>query len=209
MNPPVIPPPQIRNPLPVILGITLTLGLLLVLLVVVGVTSFVRLGRDARALRNSVMKSVALPCHKKIELGVGSFTLNVARAGLDFVQLDPLARQALQAVRGAEVGIYQLDFTPSLTNRAAMLSCADDAMSRRGWDRLVGVMNRSELVAAYVPKEIRSPNDVKICLVVLNGRDMVVASARSNLEPLVELALNHPEWRPKGRMPFQLSAAFK
>jgi len=209
MNPPVIPPPQIRNPLPVILGITLTLGLLLVLLVVVGVTSFVRLGRDARALRNTVMKSVALPCHKKIELSVGSFTLNVARAGLDFVQLDPMARQALQAVRGAEVGIYQLDFTPSLTNRAAMLSCADDAMSRRGWDRLVGVMNRSELVAAYVPKEIRSPNDVKICLVVLNGRDMVVASARSNLEPLVELALNHPEWRPKGRMPFQLSAAFK
>ena len=69
-----------------------------------------------------------------------------------------------------------------------MLSAADAAMAGRGWDRLVGVLHGHELVAVYAPREIRSAQDVKFCLVVMDGRELIVAAARGNLEPLADLA---------------------
>lgn len=207
MNPSGIPRTQSRSPLLVILGIGLALGLLLIILLVVGVISTVRLGRDAGALRNSVMKSAALRFDRKIEVNVGSFTLNLARTVLHFVPLDPNVRPALQAVRGAEVGVYQIEPGQSPLDHASLLSAADEAMARRGWDRVVGVMNPHELVAVYVPRNVRTARDLKACLAVMDRGQLVVASVRSNLEPLLELANHHPEWRP-GRRPLQLSAAF-
>ncbi len=209
MNPSRIPPTQSRRPLLVILGIGLALGLLLIILLVVGVISPVRLGRDAGALRNSVMKSAARRFDKKIEVNVGSFTLNLARTVLHFVPLDPNVCPALQAVRGAEAGVYQVEPGQRPLDHASMLCAADEAMTRRGWDRVVGVMNPHELVAVYVPGNVHTPRDLKVCLAVMERGQLVVASVRSNLEPLLELVLNHPQWRQQGQMPLQLSAAFK
>src|SRR5207302_1440494 len=67
-------------------------------------------------------------------------------------------------------------------------SAADKTMADRGWDRVVGVMNPREMVAVYLAANARSPRNVKVCVVALNGKELVVASARSNLEALMEMA---------------------
>jgi inorganic triphosphatase YgiF len=56
-------------------------------------------------------------------------------------------------------------------------------------------MDRNELVAIYVRKDANSAQTLKACFVTMNHEEMVVASARSNLEPLFELAFNRAEWR--------------
>lgn len=145
---------------------------------------------DAEALRNSLMKSAAVEWEQQIEIGLGALTLNLARAGLSFVDLDCNARAALDAVRGADVGIYRLKHAPRSLDHAVLLSSADVAMAGRGWDRFVTVANRHEMVAVYVPKEVRSARNVKVCLVVLDSRQMVVASARSDLDPLLKIAFD-------------------
>ena len=167
----------------------------------VGLTGCFKVSSDVGALRDSVMKSAAAQWDEKIEIGVGPITLYLARAGLAFVDLDPEARTALHAVRGAEVGVYKMREGHEQLKRAVILSAADKAMARRGWDRIVGVMNQGEFVAIYVRHDVRSTRNVRVCLLTLSGEGMVVASARSNLEPLVEMAFKRAEWRQKGRAP--------
>src|SRR5437867_1182563 len=77
------------------IGIALALALLSVAL-----TGCFRVSSDVRVLRDSVMNSAAADWNEKIEIGVGALTLNLARAGLAFVDLDAEARTALQWVRG-------------------------------------------------------------------------------------------------------------
>ena len=133
------------------------------------------------------MNSTARNWEKTIELNVGGLTCGLARTVISCFELKPEARTALQAVRGAEVGVYHLPRRERLANGSAILAAADDKMTARGWDRLVGVIKEGQLAAVYVPKKARSANAVTLCLVTLNDRDLVVVSARGNLEPLLDL----------------------
>src|SRR6266536_1470060 len=90
----------------------------------VGLTGCFRVGNDVGALRDSVMKAAHAEREQRIEIGVGPLTLNLARAGLAFVDLEPEARTALQVVRSAEVGVYKLRSESQQLNLAAMLSAA-------------------------------------------------------------------------------------
>jgi len=173
---------------------------LAVALVSIGLTGCFKVSTDVGALRDSVMKAAHADREERIEIGVGPLTLNLARAGLAFVDLEPDARSGLHAVRSAEVGVYKLLSGHQQLNLAAMLSAADKAMAGRGWDRVVGVMDRRELVAIYVPAQVRSTRNVRVCLLTVDGQELVVASARSNLEPLMALA-----WKRAGRHQVDLS----
>ena len=173
---------------------------LVLALLTLGLTGCFKVSSDVRALRESVMKSGVMEWNQEIELGVGAITLNLARAGLAFVDLPPEARAALHAARGAEVGVYRLRDARKPLNRAALLSAADKAMAGRGWDRIVGVLDQCDLVAIYMPNDVRSARDVKICLLTLSGEEMVIACARSNLEPLMEMA-RQAEWHQKVGLP--------
>ena len=171
-------------------------------LVLVGSTGCFKVSSDAGALRDSVIKSAGVDWDERIEFGVGAITLNLARAGLAFTDIDPEAKSALHAVRSADVGVYTRRHGRKQLKRAAIFAAADQVMNNRGWDRLVGVMNGRELVAVYVRSDVRSTRNVRVCLVTLNDHELVVASVRSNLEPLIELAVNHGD-RQQGRFPFR------
>ena len=202
-------PPTIRTA-PRRTGVLAALGIagLGVLLFWAGVafllTGYVRLGRDMKNLRNILTQSLATGWHKEVELNLGACTLEAARVGLSFAPLDPEARQALRAVRGAEVGVYRLSQGRPATDPGAMLTAADGAMKARGWDRLVGVVNPRECVVVYVPRQLRSPRDVTACVVVLEERQLVIVSARGNVEPLWQLALREAGARPKAHLPVRL-----
>src|SRR5688572_10914099 len=144
MNPSQTLPHRPHNRFLWIAGILLACGLLSLVLIASAVAGHLGVSRDAGALRKSLMESADGDWHNRIEINVGAFTLNLARAALALVDLDSDVRAALRAVRGAEVGVYQRRNHAKHGNRGAMLLAADVTMAARGWDRMVGVVDRDE-----------------------------------------------------------------
>jgi hypothetical protein len=160
---------------------------------VVGVTGYFRLSSETAALRESLMGSVDGQWKKTIAVHLGWFTTGLVRAGSRLVKLDPEPRAAIEAVRGVEVGVYKVRDGSEQEDHAAILAKTDKAMTRRGWVRVVGVSHDRELVTIYMPRKGMSLRNMKCCLMVFNGRDLVVVSARGNLEPLWAIAQKHLE----------------
>ena len=162
---------------------------------ILGVASYFHLSSDTRALRNGLMEASGVEWRQQIGLNIGRFTFGAVRAGLSFVTLDPEARAAVQAVRGAEVGIYELVSERSHPDGAAMLAVADKVLNDRGWERVVGVLDGEELVSVYLPAKTISARRVKCCVVVFDGQRMVMVRATANLEPLLECLRNQTDIR--------------
>lgn len=161
----------------------------LVLAVAVGLAGILRPSREVANLRETVWRSSPDRWEKEIELGVGPVILGLARAGLAFVDLEPEVRTALRAVRAASVGIYRLEGTGRSRDGAVWMEEVDARMTRRGWERALAVLDGHECVMAYVPAKIRSTENLKVCVLVLEGEQMVVTSVRANPKPLMELLL--------------------
>jgi len=147
-----------------------------------------RLGPDAAALRDALAPSQATAWHKTCEFSAGWISLSVARLGLDFVPLPPEARQALAAVRGAEVAVYDSGKRQADPLSVQPFAAADRAMSARGWERLVGVKEPQQLLVIYVPKNPRSDQEIVFCLAVLDRSQLVVVAARTDGQALLEIA---------------------
>ena len=191
MNPSPFPASARSGPLLTVGAVVFIALVALLAFSVIGITGYFRLSSEANALRQSAMSSVAGTWHKKIALHVGRLTTGLLRVGSHYIKLDPEPRAALGALRGAEVGIYKLQEEPEVVDGCAFLAHADKTMTARGWERVVGVSREGQLVAVYCQKRGASSRDLKCCVVVFQGRDLVVASARGNLEPLIEIARNH------------------
>jgi hypothetical protein len=202
-------PPQLKQPPRIgehsagpssrgLIAVTLLLGgfAILVFACVTGITGYFRLSSDAGALSSSVMRSIPGQWEKKIALRVGPFTTALARAGAGLFSLPPEARNGLSAVQGAEVGIYELASLEQATPlRLSAFREADRAMERRGWVRTVGVLHDQELVAVYFPRAKMSSRSIRCCVLVFQGRQLIVAGVRGNLDPLMELVRNSPEFK--------------
>jgi hypothetical protein len=165
-------------------------ALLLILpLLALGLSGCFKPAGEARAVRDRLVRQAGVRCATQFEFSVHGAVFHLVRAGLAFVDLDPEARAALTTLRGAGVGVYQLRFGGKACDRAALLSAADEAMTGRGWERVVGVLDGDEMVAVYVPRDTRPGGHLKVCAVVLDRDELVIASARTNPEPLIELGL--------------------
>lgn len=166
--------------------------LLLFIVLAVMVVDCFRLGSDVRALRNELIRSSGVEWRQQIALNAGTLVLGAVRAGLACVRLDPGARAAVQSVRNAGVGVYQLPAGTPRPDRAVMLVAADSAMTARGWERVVGVMDGHDLVAVYLLEQNISVHRLKCCVLVFDGKEMVLVSAQGNLEPLLQYAFDQP-----------------
>ena len=152
------------------------------------VAGYFRLSSETQALRASLTSLTPGEWHKKFAVHVGSLPLCVVRIGSRFFNLPPEPRAVLDAVRGAEVGIYTLKEERSPVCSSSVLVAADKTMASRGWQRVVGVSERDELVAIYIPRKRMPAAKLACCLMVLQGHQLVLASARGNAEPLLEIA---------------------
>jgi hypothetical protein len=163
--------------------------------IVLGLLSLLATGcfqpsNPVQALRDSLHQATGEAWMSEVELGIGALTLGLARAGGAALDLPPEARAVLQSVRNADVGVYRLRHPDRIVSGAAVLSAADRALAPQGWDRLVGVIDgRHKTVAIYVASEPEWTRRIKLCVVVIDGPQMVIVSARGNPEPLLELAL--------------------
>lgn len=159
-----------------------------------GVVSYLHQSSDTRALRKELTRASGADWQQRIGLNIGSLTLCAARAGLSFVPMEDEARAALRTVRGVEVGIYEVASASQRPDCSAMLTAADGVMKARGWERVVGVMDGRQLVGVYLPTDVHSVRRMKACVVVMEGHQMVVVSARANLEPLMECLQKQHDW---------------
>jgi len=194
--PPLIHPPAKRRWLWLILAIIL-LPLIPLGGLALGVASYFHLSSDTRALRNELTRASGTEWRKQIGLNIGDTTLGVARGALLFINVDRDAQTVLRAVHGVEVSIYELASTSNAPDRAAMLNAADKAMSSRGWERVVGVLDGDDMVSVFLPAKITSASQTKCCVTVLDGRRLVVVSARADLQPLLECLRNKSDWHIK------------
>ena len=183
-------PPVLARPSPrfqagyVVLAVV---GLFL-MICTIALTGVFRLSSETTALRKTLMSSVAGNWDKTICIRVGGITTALVRGGSRFFNLPPEPRAALDAGHGGEVRVYKLREEPGYIERGTILTHADKVMTARGWDRIVGVVEENNLVAVYMPHKRVSPRNLRVCVAVFSGRDLVIVSARGNVEPLLALA---------------------
>jgi hypothetical protein len=168
--------------------LSIVAALTLLVLTGIGVTGYFRQTSETAALRKAAASSLPGGCNKKVALNVGWFTTACIRKGSQFVNMPPEALAAMNSMRSVDFGVYELNHEPSEESLAQLFNRADAAMKLRGWDRIVGVRDNGTMVAVYFPKKSVPFSKVRFSAIVVDGRDMVVASASANLDPLVDFA---------------------
>jgi len=158
------------------------------LLLLLTTTGCFRVSSDTRALRDAALEGGFARADEKIEVGVGFFTVHLARLATKYIDMPPEARTALDSLKKAECAIY--DVHQRRESLTTILAEADHAMDRRGCDRLVGVIHEDQLVAVYVPRGMSSSHDIKASVLVLNKNQLVCATARADAQDLLELAMS-------------------
>lgn len=162
------------------------------------------LDRDVRLLREHVMAATDAGWTTKVQVSVGRFTLGMIGQGLRFVQHENMAdaRLALRAVRQASVGVYERSCGGAHWSRQELLVRTDQAMKKRGWSRLVGVADQNETVLIYTPRDVDEDSPIHLCIAVVNGQQLVVASTRIDASALGELVARHTGDDVKARLHF-------
>ena len=156
--------------------------------------SFLVLDRDVALLRKQVMAATHADWKTKVQMSVGQLTLCLVRTGLSFVDNKEMAdaKLALRAVRCISVGVYERQMKSAGSwAKHQLLVDTDKAMRRRGWSRLVGVVDKNDTVLIYGPANYAEDEAIDICLSVVNDRELVVVSATLSPAGLAELVEKH------------------
>lgn len=157
-------------------------GILAVPLVAVGFAAYgvVHLDRSASALRSELIAATGGNWQSRVQLTVGPGLVSTVRAGLALAHDVPAeAREALGALHSASVGVYLRKAREGgLHLPAKFWSATDRIMARRGWTRVVRVVDRDSLVLVYVPAGRAGRQPSRACVAVCNGQDLVVVTAR-------------------------------
>lgn len=152
---------------------------------VVVAVAVLHISRDTQTLRNAALEESGTYWDRKIEVRAGSAPFMLARMALPLMDVPWEAKQAVSALRSAEVSIHQL--AGSQPDRARMVAEADKRMTKRGWDRLVGVLNEDAMVTVYVKP--LSGTELRLSVLVLNEDQMIAVTGRADLEPVFDLAM--------------------
>ena len=175
------------------LGKKILLGLLLwmgasVLVAGAFVASFFLLDSNASMIRRQVMSASGRDWDTKVQVSVRPVAMAMTRLALRFVpEVPDEAHLALRAVRSASVGVYELPRGERAEFTGAWLADADARMANRGFTRLVRVNQSKESVAVYIPEDCDEGDLLKLCVAVCTGQELIVVSAETALEPLLEL----------------------
>jgi hypothetical protein len=170
-----------------------------------GLAGYVRPGAEVGCLRDSIQ--AALPhLENRICVNIGGFTFGAVRAAtslFDDIPAEP--RAAIRAVRGVNVAVYGPGDTLSDASIGEIVRRADVAMKKKHWERAVLVREKAQTVAVYVPANLRSTSNLRACVMVLEQQQIVLVSAKANLDPLLALAkfnpaLTEPGWHPIRRI---------
>jgi hypothetical protein len=202
MNSPAATPVQARRSYArwIIAGLVLLVSP--VIIVGLGVWSVLTLNRDAAILRREVMTATGSDWHTKVQLSTGCVLLGTARAVLHFVHHKDIddARLALAAVKNASVGVYERNDRDAAVSLEQLLVHTDKVMQRRGWNRLVGVVDGRQTVLIYTPEDEGTGDKIDLCIAVVDGRQMVIVSTCVDAGELTKLVERHAPEGFRGKL---------
>ncbi len=183
-----------------LIGTGLCLAPFVILAVVAA--SYLTLDRDAAILRRHVMTATNADWHTNVQMTLGRATINAVNFGLGFVDKKDVAdaRGALAAVGRASVGVYRRTSALSNWSRTELFVQTDQAMLKRGWVRLVGVVDGKDTVLIYVSQDMQADKMMEVCLAVVSGDELVVASTKVDAMALAEFVKHHAASDLKGRL---------
>jgi hypothetical protein len=156
------------------------------------------LSAPSATLRQAVMSSSDSAWKKRFAFRVGWMTTGLVRMVSHHVQVPPEGRAILEAVHAGDLGVYELDSQADWKDRGAMFAATDLKMKAKRWVRVVGVCKGGDAVAIYMPRKGTSISDVRCCVMVLKDRQLIIASAEGNLEPMWQLAHQFQDRLPAG-----------
>lgn len=154
--------------------------------VVLTTTGCFRVSSETRALRDVGLEFGVEDGEEKIEVGVGYFTVGLAKLGTRFLELPPEVHSILGSVKGVECSVYEISGRKQ--DLAEVLTRADEAMDKQDCERVVGVIDGEQLVAVYIPRGTSSHRKMSMSVMVLTRRELICATARGDLEPVVQMA---------------------
>ncbi len=151
-----------------------------------------RMGGEARSVRKAVFAAAPGVWERKFELGVGRFPAFLARAGFRVadgpLDLPPEAAAGIAAFRSADVGIYHRRRSAADPGSArTAFGRVDEAMRERDWDPIVSVQEGGRCVRVFVPNTLADTRDARACVVVQERDQLIIVSARLDLEPLLDI----------------------
>lgn len=171
--------------------LAITFGSLLVCLI--GLASLWFLPSETAFLRDEFGRTEACSTMKtRVQLNLGGVSTFALRSLACFVPasegMPKETRLALDSLRAASVGVYELGKPVDRPGGALELSSIDAGMSRRGWTRMTSVITPRETVLIYCPSQLApDARDIELCVAVCSRRELVLVSATSRIEPLLEL----------------------
>ena len=189
--PPVIPgPPVIAAALPSRFKkryVFALVALLLVVLSVRAVAGYFTMGNEAAALRKSVTAHAGGQCEKKFSLRLGWITTGLVRAGSRLFNLPPEPRTVIDSLHRVEVGVYKFTEDGGISRAGEILAATDVTMTKRGWDRIVGVVHDRRDGAVKVhghqkPPKQPTSTDFSLRSTVLSGRKTVDRDRRRSAD---------------------------
>jgi hypothetical protein len=152
----------------------------------------VRPGAEVSGLRQSLERVAPGGMKARVCVNLGGGTFALTRFGAAFSPLPVEAKAAIASARGADIGVFELDRACGQQDLRNALKQADGRMLSQGWERVVGVMEANQLVAVYCPRKGMSLGKTRVCVLVVDQKDVVIVCARANLEslqPIVSEAL--------------------
>lgn len=147
-----------------------------------GAYQLLTLSGGAAALRRELMQDAGNSI-TRVQLSLDGPVLSLLRFGLSFADLPADVRDALKTVRRVSVGVYS---TERPAPKVTLLERADAAMARRGYTRLVGVVDGADTVLVYAPADA-GEEEIEVCVAVCEPDQTVIASARLGAAPLAAL----------------------
>jgi hypothetical protein len=203
MNPAPQPPAPRRR---LWLWVTLGAGLCLTPFALLGIAavSYLTLDRDVRTLRHHVMAATDADWCTKAQVSVGRVTLGMVGQALRFVDHKDVedARLALRSVKHASVGVYERSSDRQEWSSEELFVKTDRAMQKRGWTRLVGVVDKREAVLVYVQDDVDEGEPITLCIAVASGRELVVVSTSVDPDALGDLVARHAGDQVKRKLRF-------
>ena len=153
---------------------------------------YLRLGGEAGELRDIAHSSAGGDWDRKVEVKAPGILFGLGRLVIAPFDANREFKDALSVVRGGQVGIYERRSGSSHSLSGTLIE-ADESMRDRGWGRIVGVVDRDQLVAVYIPEDLKNVDDVEVAVMVIDHHEMVIVQARGDLESAFELARRHME----------------
>ena len=150
-------------------------------------------------LQEGMLAHLGTTCVTDVRVAAPSWLVTMARTGSSWIDLDREARMAVEAIHSAEVGVFELFESPDPDAFPRLIAQADEQLHGDGWERIVTVLEDSQMVLVYAPTKFESSKQIEACVIVLAERNLVAVNGRAFTEPLMELAssaMRHLEIQP-------------